>query len=532
VTLADLFGTNRPTTLGRREVDLSAAVRGLQHGQLMAVAEKRRTRSAAGIEGFCLTYLPHHFTKPLGEHHVDLFRAIDRPNTSKTQGKRIVRVEPRMFGKTTVISLALPLMALAYQRKQFIMLVSEASGGSHANLATLVYELENNEMLLKDFPHLAPARDTKGQLIKWTDEEIVVASGAHVVAKGMGSRMRGIKRGASRPDLGIVDDPESPETAASFVTRQRHKKWFGGTFLGLGGEFWDVYVVGNLPHHDCLVADLLKSEEWDGKLYRAINLPKRRDERYTVGNLKEDESPLWPERWSLEALDRYRADPTVGELGFAREMLNDPRDDKDKPFDTSKFTYFDYEPSALPAYRFIGTFLDPAGGEHPHEARRGRRDFACIVTAGMTRDNHIDILNVVMTKQTPDHQVDLFLTEYEIFKSRKMAVEENIFKNLIGPTMAKRARERKLYPAILTQHQTKNKLQRILSIQPLVANGTIRFARYLKAKVPDYFGQFDDVPGEHDDGPDATEGLVRLLESSVAVGAPSGVTGTSYWRKS
>src|SRR6185436_1072328 len=123
---------------------------------------------------------------------------------------------------------------------------------AQTNLASIVQELETNEQLLEDFPHLAPARDPKGQLVKWTDEEIVIANYALVRAKGMGSRMRGMKYRSHRPDLAVLDDPESPETADTFLKRRRHQRWFGGTFLGLGATNWDIYVISNLPHHDAL----------------------------------------------------------------------------------------------------------------------------------------------------------------------------------------------------------------------------------------------------------------------------------------
>ena len=363
-TLRDLLtAAQGPRRVSMGAVDLSAAVTGLRKGVVAAEAATSRAKARSSLRTFCDTYLRHHFTVGYGPHHLEMFAVIDAPRT--THGKRVARIEPRKFGKTTVISLALPLHALAYQTKKFVLLVGEGSSTAESNLATLVHELENNAPLVADFPHLVPARDGKGQIVKWTDSQIVLANGATVMAKGMGSRMRGMKHGATRPDLGVVDDPESPETAPSFLTRQRHKRWFGGTFLGLGGETWDVYVIGNLPHHDCLIASLVKSPEWDGLLFRAINIPRREEEPYPLGNQKTDGSPLWPEMWPLAALDAYRNDPTVGDLGFAREMLNDPRDDKDKPFDSHKFTYFDFTPSSFGTYLETAAFMDPAGAKSP-----------------------------------------------------------------------------------------------------------------------------------------------------------------------
>lgn len=526
--------TSRPLETKRGGVDVSDAIRGLRKGRFTTTSGRRRAEAQAAIFKFCKTYLSHHFLAECGEHHDDLFASIDAKPTAN--GKRVVRVEPREHGKTTVISLALPLYCLAYQTKWFILLIGEGGGVAHSNLSTIVTELEENELLLKDFPHLMPKRDGKGQIEKWTDEQIVVASGAMIWAKGMGARMRGLKRGAKRPDLAIVDDPESPETCASFITRIRHRKWFGGTFLGLGTKGWDVYVISNLPHHDCLVAHLLRSEEWDGKLYRAINLPRRQDERYPIGNTRTDGSALWPAVWPLERLAKYKKDPTVGELGFAREMMGDPRDEKDKPFDTKAFATFEWlGPVMLKDYTSFAIFADPAGGEKPGEIKRGRKDWACFVFGGRSKEGgFIDIFDVVMTRKSLDKQCDQLLDLYSAWlphaKSIKIGVEENIAHNLIGPTLVKRSRARALYPTLVVQQQVHNKMQRILSSQPIIAAGTVRWRKDLLQSKVDYFGQYDDYPGDHEDGPDATEGLIKMIEKPGAVGAPSGEEKASYWR--
>lgn len=527
--------SDRP--LARRpSIDTTDAIRGLRSFTKGGASSGRRAKAQKTLQAFSDTYLAHHFTSEYGEHHRDLFTTIDTP--SPATGKRVVRVEPREHGKTTVISLALPLYALAYKLKWFVLLIGEGGSVAKSNLATLVTELEENEQLLKDFPHLTPKRDNKNQIVKWTDEQIVVQSGATVWAKGMGARMRGLKRGAKRPDLAIVDDPESPETCASFITRIRHRKWFGGTFLGLGSKGWDVYVISNLPHHDCLVAHLLRSTQWDGKLYRAINIPRREDERYPIGNQRADGSALWPAVWPLTRLESYKRDPTVGDLGFAREMMGDPRDEKDKPFDSKQFQTFEWTgPEMLKEYAYFVIAADPSGGEKPGEIKKGRKDWGCYVFGGRQKvGGFIDIFDIMMSRKPLDRQVELLLDFYQAWigpaKSIKIAVEENIAKNLIGPSLTKSGRARRLYPTVLALQQIHNKMIRILATQPLIASGTVRWRKDLLSmpKCIEYFGQYDDYPGDHDDGPDSTEILIKAIEKPKATGVPSGDTKDSHWR--
>jgi len=510
---------------------LAEAVAGLRAGRSGTTRTDRVTRSKAGVQAFCQQYLAHHFTDSFCEMHQDIFAICDRLGP-RPHGVRAARIAPRKFGKTTIISLGLVLYVLAYQLRHFVLLIGESATTAEANLATVAQEIETNELLLRDFPHLAPAYDQRGQTTKWTDRQIVCANSATVMAKGMGARMRGVKYRQLRPDLAVIDDPESPETADTFLKRQRHKRWFGGTFMGLGATDWDIIMIGNLPHHDCLIADVVRSPEWDGLLWRAINIPPRDEEKYRLGNTRADGTPLWPEVWSLDRLDAYKRQPNVGSLGFVREMMNDPREDENKHFDPQAFTYFDFTPTSLVAYGpRLWTYIDPAGGEKQGDVRRGKRDWCAIVTVGRTMDGYLDVVDVVLTRELPDRQIDRLLDVYAAFKPRQIGVEENLYKNLIAPTIVARSRQRGLYPALKLVNSTSNKISRILGSQPLIASGVVRFARHLLAKVPEYFAQYDDFPGDFDDGPDATEGAIRLAETGRhSMGQLVSLGQTSYWK--
>ena len=49
---------------------------------------------------------------------------------------------------------------------------------------------------------------------RWTNNDIVLANGARIVAVGTGQRVRGFIEGDTRPNLIIVDDYESELNAA------------------------------------------------------------------------------------------------------------------------------------------------------------------------------------------------------------------------------------------------------------------------------------------------------------------------------
>lgn len=521
----------RPVMAAPWKVDLSSARAGIRNNSPLTKKNKRIAACEHDAEAFAKTYLRHHFTKPFCELHRYVFERIDA--SAPQGGKRDALIAPRKFGKTTQINLVLPIQALAYQRKRFVLLVGESAGAAEGNLATITQELETNDLLLEDFPHLRPAVDPKGQYVKWTDRQLVLANHATIMAKGMGSRMRGVKYRSARPDLAVVDDPESPETADTFLKRRRHQRWFGGTFMGLGADNWDVFVIGNLPHNDALIAHLVRSREWIGRMYRAINIPRQKDEHYPIGNSKTDGSALWPEGWPLEALAAYKADPMIGALGFAREMMNNPREEEDKPFNPLLFATFEYDEAYRKKFVTTGIAVDPAGGTTPNEYKKGIRDWCVAIAAGRTKDGYIDVFDVRMTKDPPDEQIEMLLDMYQEHKPRRIGIEEVLFKNLYKPSINRAARKRALYPGVTTfKHPKLNKQTRILGIQPLLMDAqTVRFAKHLFEKVPLFFAQFDEFPQSFDDAPDATEMVIRMLEKKKSNIVPTGVGGTSYWRK-
>jgi predicted phage terminase large subunit-like protein len=181
----------------------------------------------------------------------------------------------------------------------------------------------------------------------------------------------------------------------------------------------------------------------------------------------------------------------------------------------------------------VAIAADPSGGENPGEYKKGIRDFFVAVAGGRTRDGHIEVFDVFMTKAAPDEQISKLLDMYDRHRPKRVGVEEVMFKNLYKPTIMRDARERGLYPTVVTLKAPRvNKQTRILGVQPLIMDAphTVRFAAHLRQSVPLFFAQFDEFPAGHDDGPDATEMLIRMLEKS-ARSRPTGVSGSSYWRK-
>lgn len=426
----------------------------------------------------------------------------------------MVRAEPREHGKSTVMIIAAVLWWLAYQKKWFIVIFGASSDALTPHFLALQNELENNENLLADFPHLQPKKDFKGQYVKWTDDKVKLASGAAVEARSIHSKFRGLKDDHRRPDVMVIDDPQDEEDVATPFRRKKLIQRFRNTILNLGSVDCDIYLEGNFMHNKSLIANYLKDPLWDGKLYRALNLPKSDTEEFRVGNEKEDGKPLWPQQWSRKRLEEREAQ--IQSRSFALEFLNQDRGADEVLYDSSKFKRFSLGDRTLKGYD-VFAYWDPATGKETGKVQE--LDFASISVVATRKikaknNGHFIryywVLKVFLERASAEKQIDAALDFLEEYPIKKLFYEDNGGFAIMVPFLRKRARERGIALPLKEVNQSKNKVQRIMNAEPIVKRRTL-FERSIPTH---YFKQWDEFPyGEHDDGPDSTVGIFDQFES-------------------
>ena len=136
-----------------------------------------------------------------------------------------------------------------------------------------------------------------------------------VIMKGFGveTQIRGMNLDSDRPDLMVFDDVESQETASTPAQQAKLDTNIMGTALKAMAKMGVVIFIGNMIKETTLLARLSKEPEWRAVVFGSII-------RGADGNLK----PLWPERWSLQALlEDYAKFRRLG-LGhvWEAEMMN------------------------------------------------------------------------------------------------------------------------------------------------------------------------------------------------------------------
>ena len=246
----------------RRQSDRNAdLVRAAQDiGELPTVVNpERRAACEASFKAFCETYFADVFYFQWSPDHL---RVVEKIEKAVRTGGLFAMAMPRGSGKTVLCQTAVVWAALI-GATPFVCLIAASAERGRDLLENIMVWLETNPLLADDFPEVCyPIRcleritnRQKGQKyrgeptrIEWTSDKIVLptvegsrASGVVVTCSGMkGSDIRGQNHARAdgrvvRPQLVLVDDPQTTESAWSPSQSQRREAILAGDVLGMAG---------------------------------------------------------------------------------------------------------------------------------------------------------------------------------------------------------------------------------------------------------------------------------------------------------
>lgn len=299
---------------------------------------------------FALVYLGRHLLGSDGRpslsevHEAWIEYALGWDGEAGPSEHRDAFVAPREMGKSTWFFLLLPMWAAATERVRFAAAFADSATQAEGHLATFKHELDSNELLRHDFPTLCrPAKRPRGTTVSDNRGMLHTASGFVFAARGIDSGTLGMKVGAQRPDLLILDDVEPGE--ANYSKAQVDKRL---------GTITDVVLPLNVRARVCLVGTVTMPESIVHQLVktRLGEEPAAwvKDENFTVHHalpiLTDDdgnERSVWPEKWPLDYLLGIRHTRS-----FAKNFLNEPVSTDGDYWRPEVFTYLDAEARKAP----------------------------------------------------------------------------------------------------------------------------------------------------------------------------------------
>jgi hypothetical protein len=282
---------------GDRARRVSAAGRDI--GKPPAVGDQaRRDRTRSDFQAFCEAYAPESFPLKWSPDHIT---AISKIEGAVLRGELFAFAMPRGSGKTTLCEWA-SIWALLHGHRQFIVIVGSDQAIAEQMLDSIKSHLEQNDLLAADFPEATfPIRaleginkrargqtiDGKPTKIEWGSDQITLAtvsggpsSGAAVRVAGITGRIRGLRHTRPdgktiRPDLVLIDDPQTDESAASPSQCATRERTLSGAILGLAGPgkriagLCTVTVIRTDDLADRLL-DRQKHPSWQGERTKLV----------------------------------------------------------------------------------------------------------------------------------------------------------------------------------------------------------------------------------------------------------------------
>ncbi|MCC7477053.1 phage terminase large subunit [bacterium] len=466
-------------------------------------------------------------------------------------------------------------------RKRNILIIGANQQEASAKLRLVVAELEGNPLLrLLCGSGIAPLIDRKGHRVAYGDSEIVLACGSRVRALGFGSKVRGQLFGGLRPDLIILDDPEDDLSVASPLSRRRLRDWCDSALLNsLDVTRGSLVWLGTLLRHDSVLAQWLEEKAADAALSqlegRRSNAPQASaaqashlTEKWSspegicsvleqsaldfrpgsvntsppgstswqvirLAALDEQERPLWPQRWSLAALQARRAE--IGARAFAQEYMNQPFSRELLVFSDSDWRVYPrsglslgpdgwyYEGEELS----VALGIDPAIGG-PGGAQPGH-DYCAIAAVGLyqpdidsaaadgiegpetlaRRQPRIFVLELRRAHMSFARQLEAAERMSEHWRARMVGIEAVAYQQALSQCALSRGMP------VLSMRETRAKALRIEAMARHVSEGRVllpasaAWAAELRREAAEY------PSGAHDDQLDA---LARAIECALSLG--------------
>lgn len=466
-------------------------------------------------------FLPRYFTLPVSKAHRWFADAIE--SNASRRGVKINFLAPRGAAKSTLGALALPLREALEGREPYIWIVSDVRSQAQNHLNNIVKELEENPLIRASY--------LEARKIRWSQRSnrVAFSTGVAIECYGTGQKLRGRRERERRPSLIVCDDLQNDDHIASKTRRERSRRWFFGALLKAGDVRTNVVSLATALHPEALGWELLSNPAWIGAAFPAIlrfpdavelwnewktiylasdaDAERRADEFYRehFDEMNAGAETLWPENESLLDLMKMRVES--GEKVFLREKQNSPvsAEYNEFPDDYFEDAWADALPQTIVASALA---LDPSKGR---DASTG--DYSAFVFVALDESGTI-FVDAKLGRFPTCELVDEAFELWSRLRPDAFAIETNQFQELLRDELERAFQERGVPNAAI--FPLENRVNKNVRIRRLGAPLSKRKLRFLRDNPSNnlLIEQLRAFPsGAHDDGPDALEMALRVLNS-------------------
>ncbi len=473
------------------------------HVQRQRIARLLRPEN---FQDFCRYYFPEFITAGFGWFHR---QAIDDIYLHGCQDN--IWEWHRESAKSVFADIFLPCFMLCRGELDGMILASENQQKAKKLIGDLEAHLRSNPRLLHDFGGF-------GITGSWVSGYYQTAGGVGFWSFGLGQSPAGVRNGFRRPNLGIVDDADSKDTAKNQKLTKEVADWILGEFIGCLQTKKHTFVyVNNRVHKHGLTAHMVGDlEEGDPKndQFNHIKVFFTEDPAtHAMKSLEDGGVPAWKENFSGE--DCRKKIRLMGYRNAMRQLYHLHIEDGNI-FTDDNMPWV--RPLPLGTYDALVSYCDPAYGES------GKGCYRAVVLMGRT-GQHYDVLWVWIRQNgnfaAAQYHLHTSLREGTLFPqpSDGMLVpfwteSGSLQKQLLQRIYKEENEARQIpwYPKF-NMERLGDKIARIESLETLAGFGHIRFNEDLRANkdMATLRDQFKSFPDGFIDGPDAVEGCIAKL---------------------
>ena len=308
---------------------------------------------------------------------------------------------------------------------------------------------------------------------RWTNNDIVLANGARIVAVGTGQRVRGFIEGDTRPNLIIVDDYESELNASTQEGRAKNRKWITEAVIPSLSDEGRIVMIGTVISEDCFLYWAKDSPAWETLWFSIYN---------------DDGKSIWEERFPEERIMQIKQEfESVGNLnGFYQEYMNEAQSPDNAPFKPEYIKLHHYsfkrEKGQNVLTRTIDgrvdrKLIDVYCGIDPASSLAARSDFFVIATMGIDSDGNKYIIDILRDKLDPAIQPETIIKTYKKYKPKRMKIETVGYQEALRSNVRKLMLDEGLYIPGLEKgiKPRQKKSERLLSLVAPLARGEFYF---------------------------------------------------------
>ncbi len=443
---------------------------------------------------FCQYYFPNYCSAPFAKFQLKAARKI-----AKSEVIYMVLAWAREHSKSVVFGLFVPLFEMMNGRLFNMLLVSHSYDNACELLMPLMINLESNQRLIHDF---GPQKSWRG----WEVGRFVTADGKSFRAIGAGQSPRGSRNEEKRPDYVLTDDIDTDEESRNETRQQKKWDWIEQALfpaMSISGRKRFI-VVGNIISKKGMV--LRASQKADA--FDQVNI------------LDAKGKPSWSERYTLENVNYM-----LSKISYAsgqKEYFNNPINEG------SVFTDIRYgKVPPLGKFKFLVNYCDSS------YSNSKKNDYKAVILLGeLNGDFYIiraRLEQTILTKMLGwfYDMRDLVAGRTQVYNYIECnGFQDPWYQDVFMPALRAMEKANGILAIAPDDRDKPDKFSRIEgNLEPLNRRGSLIFNEaeqddpHMQRLVEQFKAIEPSLPA-HDDGPDATEGGVWIINNKLRTLAP------------